>query len=121
MSATFEIGGQNSSEGTLASEREIPVPSQDWIGQGELARLLGVSRRTIHNYSQKGLLRRYEHGVLAAGRRIYSRELLRMEVEKSLRVACGESECSWIGTRLTSPGSKQHISGQEVSKPGQGE
>lgn len=59
-------------------------PAVDWIGQIELARLLGVSQKTVQNLAKRGRLRQFEHGISAAGRRVYSRELVRQVIETAL-------------------------------------
>jgi predicted site-specific integrase-resolvase len=57
-----------------------PLPSEDWISQRQLAKLLGISERTASVWASEGRLRRFEHGVKDCGRRRYSRALVKREL-----------------------------------------
>ena len=52
-----------------------PSPADDWITQVELAQLLGISANTASQWAKQGRLREFEHGMVGAGRRRYSRAL----------------------------------------------
>ncbi len=58
----------------------IPEPKSDWITQRELASLLGVCARTASLWAKAGRLQRFEHGVMAAGRKKYSKSLIQREL-----------------------------------------
>lgn len=59
-----------------------PDPAGDWLDQGALARVLGISPRTASIWARQGRLRLYEHGVLNCGRRRYSRQLVERERQR---------------------------------------
>lgn len=52
-------------------------PQDDWINQRGLARLLGVAPETASRWAQDGRLEIFEHGMVGAGKRKYSRKLVR--------------------------------------------
>jgi hypothetical protein len=58
---------------------QIPEPATDWISQRELAALLKMTEQTACHWAKQGRLRRYEHGLAAAGRKKYSRQLVERE------------------------------------------
>ncbi len=51
-------------------------PQEDWINQRELARLLGVAPETASRWAQQSRLSIFEHGMIGAGNRKYSRRLI---------------------------------------------
>lgn len=59
-------------------------PAEDWITQAELARILGISQKTARKHALDGRLEQFAHGIPAAGRRIYSRELFRRQMDRYL-------------------------------------
>jgi hypothetical protein len=68
--------------GTIGTEDEIHrsegyEPDKDWINQRELAGLLGVAPETASRWASRGKLVLFEHGMLGAGKRKYSRRLVR--------------------------------------------
>lgn len=58
-----------------------PEPTSDWITQRELADFLGVCVRTASLWAKAGRLQRFEHGVIAGGRRKYSKSLIQRELQ----------------------------------------
>jgi len=67
--------------GTIGTEDEIHgsegyEPGKDWINQRELAGLLGVAPETASRWASRGKLALFEHGMLGAGKRKYSRRLV---------------------------------------------
>ena len=53
------------------------APEQDWINQRELAQLLGIAPETASRWAKDGKLSIFEHGMIGAGKRKYSRQLVR--------------------------------------------
>ena len=49
---------------------------QDWINQKKLAELLGVVPETASRWAKEGKLRIFQHGMVGAGKRKYSRRLV---------------------------------------------
>jgi len=69
--------------GVKLKTRDRPLPSEDWVSQCEIARMLGVSQQTASTWAKAGRLRRFEHGVPGCGRRRkYSRRLVERELER---------------------------------------
>lgn len=52
-------------------------PQEDWINQRELAGLLDIAPETASRWARKGRLEIFEHGMVGAGKRKYSRKLVR--------------------------------------------
>ena len=53
-------------------------PQEDWLTQKELAKLLGeIAPETASRWAQDGRLKIFEHGMVGAGKRKYSRKLVR--------------------------------------------
>ena len=61
--------------------------AEDWLTQKELCSLLRMSEHTGSKRAQAGSLRAFEHGVVAAGRRRYSRHLVQLVLASSLEAA----------------------------------
>ena len=51
-------------------------PERDWINQRQLADLLGVAPETASRWSGDHKLKIFEHGMIGAGKRQYSRQLV---------------------------------------------
>ncbi len=49
----------------------------DWINQRQLADLLGIAPETASRWAGTGKLGIFEHGMIGAGHRKYSRQLVR--------------------------------------------
>ncbi len=65
----------------------LPTSSDDWITQAEIARMFRTTPQTACKWAKEGRLRRYEHGIGAAGRRKYSRRLVQREYERCYQKA----------------------------------
>lgn len=64
-------------------------PQQDWINQRELAGMLGIAPETASRWAQDGRLEIFEHGMVGAGKRKYSRKLVREYQRMKFRQARG--------------------------------
>lgn len=62
-------------------------PQEDWINQRELAEILGITPETASRWASDGKLRVFEHGMIAAGKRKYSRQLVRDYQRMKIRQA----------------------------------
>ena len=62
--------------GAGREQSESYDPAEDWINQRELAGLLGVAPETASRWASRGKLAIFEHGMLGAGKRKYSRRLV---------------------------------------------
>ena len=62
-------------------------PQEDWINQRELAGLLGIAPETASRWARKGRLKIFEHGMVGAGKRKYSRQLVREYQQMKFRQA----------------------------------
>lgn len=69
-----------------------PDPCADWIDQGELAALLGISAKTASLRACRGELKQYEHCVPGCGRRKYSRALYDHVLETCYATSRNESQ-----------------------------
>ncbi len=51
-------------------------PEEDWINQRELAQLLRITPETASRWASEKKLKIFEHGMIGAGKRKYSRRLV---------------------------------------------
>jgi excisionase family DNA binding protein len=64
----------------------VPVTASDWYTSGDVARLLGVTDRTIVNWARGGLL---PHHVTPGGHRRFLREDVERFIAERRRVPAG--------------------------------
>jgi len=76
------------------SAAAYPSPVEDWIGQGKLAEILGISPQTASARAAEGLLLRFQHGVEPCGRRKYSRTLVQQHIHRQWEKALERNEDS---------------------------
>ena len=62
----------------IQSLAEVHNIQSDWVENGELAEMLGISKRQLQGYRERGIL-----GFSTIGRKIYYR---RAEVEKLIKI-----------------------------------
>lgn len=70
----------------LSSETNYS-PEKDWINQRSLAELLGIAAETASRWASRGKLQIFEHGMIGAGKRKYSRTLVQEYQQIKLRQA----------------------------------
>lgn len=71
---------------------KAPDPGTDWINKSELARIFGVSPKTIGQRARRGELEQFEHRIPGCGHRRYSRILVQRTIENRWRAAIQREE-----------------------------
>jgi len=87
-----EAAGTEGGSGVAKRERadagdQAYDPQDDWVNQRELAGLLQVRPETACRWAGRGELAIFEHGMVGAGRRKYSRQLVREYQRISIQLA----------------------------------